>query len=58
VRSFFYDNQNSTDETIEDTLNFLKENEYLEPGDWVIHTASMPINAKKHINTLKISIVE
>lgn len=58
VISFYYDNQNSTDDTIEETLNFLKENEYLEPGDWVIHTASMPINAKKHINTVKISIVE
>jgi pyruvate kinase len=58
VAPFNYDNQNSTDESIEDTLNYLKENNFLRVGDWVIHTASMPIKASKHINTVKISIVE
>lgn len=58
IRVFYYDKMQSTDRTIKDVLNFLKEKGLLEVDDIVVHTASMPIHEKRRTNTLKISRVE
>ena len=58
VTAFYYDGFVSTDETITDLANFLKNREYVKPGDAIINTASMPMFARKLTNMIKITIVE
>lgn len=58
IRVLYYDKMQSTDRTIKDILNLLKEKGLLVEGDLVVHTASMPIQEKQRTNTLKISKVD
>lgn len=55
VRCFYYDKVISTDHTIEDIQYFLKKNGYVQNGDLVVHTASMPIGDMGMTNSLKLS---
>ena len=58
VKAFYYDKFSSTDETIEDLIEILKEKKLLKVGDSVVNTASMPLHKRFRTNTLKITIVE
>ena len=58
VKAFYYDKFSSTDETIEDLIEILKEKKLLKAGDSVVNTASMPLHKRFRTNTLKITIVE
>lgn len=58
VRGFYYDKFTTTDETFNDVINSLKKRGIVEPGDRVIHTASMPIHKKSRTNTIKITLVD
>lgn len=58
VRGFYYDEYISTDQTFTDVIDVLKENQMVELGDIVVHTASMPIHKKSMANSIKISIVD
>jgi pyruvate kinase len=58
IRGFYYQNEESTDKTINDALAFLKESGFVKKGDIVINCASMPIQAKQRTNTLKVSVVD
>lgn len=58
VRVFHYDKLESTDQTMKDVINLLKEEKLLKVDDLVVHTASMPIHEKRRTNTVKISRVE
>lgn len=58
VRGYFYDKFSSTDETIEDLCEILKDKKLLKDGDVVINTASMPLHKRFRTNTLKITVVE
>ncbi len=58
VRAFFYNNFTSTDQTIADVQNILKEKGLVESGDVVLNTGSMPIEERGSTNTLKISIIK
>jgi pyruvate kinase len=58
VKCFFYDKMTSTDETIEDTIQILKETNNLAVGDIVVNTGSMPIEKKLRTNMIKVSVVE
>jgi pyruvate kinase len=58
VRSFFYDELESTDKTIADVNNLLKAETLVERGDVVINTASIPIIAKGKTNMLKVTVIE
>lgn len=58
VKAFYYDKFSSTDETITDTIEILKEKKLLKKGDVVINTASMPLHKRFRTNTLKITEVE
>lgn len=58
VRCFYYDKFTTTDQTITDILEFLKENNHVEKGDVVINTGSMPLHKRHRTNMLKISEIE
>jgi pyruvate kinase len=58
VQGFYYNKKTSTDDTISDIKEFLKEKNILEGGDIVINIASMPIKANGNSNMLKLSYVE
>ena len=58
VRSFYYNNTESTDQTIEDVNNALKADGLVQAGDVVINTASVPLVKKGKTNMLKVSVIE
>ena len=58
VRAFYYDGYESTDATMSDIQGLLKSEGYVENGERVVITASMPIGAKGMTNALKVSTVD
>lgn len=58
VRGFYYDKYQTTDQTIIDVNKDLVDKGFVETGDLVINTASMPIQERSRTNTLKISIMD
>ena len=58
VRGFYYDKFTSTDETIEDLSEIMKDHGVIEPGDVIINTGSMPLHKRFKTNMMKITIVE
>jgi len=57
VKAFFYDKMVSTDHTIADIKYILKKQEVVQPGDLIIHLASMPISEAGMTNMLKLDKV-
>lgn len=57
VKCFYYDKMVSTDHTIADIKYMLKKEGYVEEGDIIINTASMPIEEKGNTNMLKLSYI-
>lgn len=57
-RAYFYDRNNSTDETISDVEAILKKEGHVTTGDVFIFLASMPIHDKARTNMLKINVVK
>ena len=57
VRAFFYDKFVSTDDTIADIKQYLQERSFVQTGDIMVHTASMPIAERKRTNMVKLSFV-
>ncbi|MCB9034473.1 MAG: pyruvate kinase [Chitinophagales bacterium] len=58
VKAFFYDKFVTTDETISDVINILKQNKKIKQGDVIINTASMPIKGRGRTNMIKISVAK
>lgn len=58
VQCFYYDKFASTDETIEDTIDILRETGRVDKGDIIINTGSMPVEQRLRTNMLKVTIVE
>ena len=58
VTGFYYDNQSSTDDTIQDTKQILKDQGFVEKEQLVINIASMPIKEKGMTNMMKLSYVK
>jgi pyruvate kinase len=58
VKGFYYNKRISTDHTISDIKNLLKEKELLKVGDLVINIASIPLEENGKTNMLKLSYVE
>jgi pyruvate kinase len=58
VRTFYYDKEESTDNTIADVNNMLKAANLVQEGDVVINTASVPISKKAKTNMLKVTVIE
>lgn len=58
VRSFFYDRFTSTDETIVDVVEILKQRKKVKKGDILINTGSMPLKERLRTNMLKVTEVK
>ncbi len=58
IRGFYYDKFSSTDDTISDVQDYLKERNFVSTGDVVINTGSMPLRARKRTNMLKIDTID
>jgi pyruvate kinase len=56
VRGLYYERFKSTDETISDIEQLLKQNGYLHPGELFISLASIPIEDRQRVNMMKISV--
>jgi pyruvate kinase len=55
VKGYFYDKLGSTDQTIVDCQDYLKEKGLVKTGDYVINVASVPIEEKGKSNMVKLS---
>lgn len=58
VRAFYYAEEESLDDIIEDQINILKERGFLKTGDIVINTGSTPVKLHLPTNTLKITKID
>jgi pyruvate kinase len=58
VRTFYYDQVESTDQTISDVNAMLKAENLIQKGDVVINTGAIPIFKHGKTNMLKVSIIE
>lgn len=58
VSTFIYKKYESTDGTIQDVNDLLKELHLVEPGEIVINTASTPLHQKGKTNTIRVSEVK
>jgi pyruvate kinase len=58
VRAFFYDEEESMDDIIQDQIDILKSRGFLKEGDIVVNTGSLPIQLHLSTNMLKISKVQ
>jgi pyruvate kinase len=58
VRAFFYDEEDSLDDIIDDQIDILKERGFLKEGDTVVSTGSTPVHLHLPTNVLKITKVE
>lgn len=57
TRGFYYDEFQSTDQTIEDIKKVLKQKGYVEEDDVIVNMTSMPINEKGMTNMVRVSYV-
>jgi len=58
VRGFFYDKFVSTDDTFQDVVDMLKDENMVQSGQYIINCASMPIHKKQRTNTIKVTLVD
>ena len=58
VRGFYYNRGTTTDQTIKETKEILKDRNLLKKGDLVVNLASMPAQEKGMTNMMKLSKVK
>lgn len=58
VQAYYYDSEDSTDQTFNDHENILKANGEIEKGDIFITTASMPLKDRGQTNMLKLNVAD
>ncbi|WP_394906615.1 pyruvate kinase [uncultured Mesonia sp.] len=58
VNAFYYDKFESTDKTVEDVNLIAKNKKLVASSDFVINLASMPIENKGMVNTLRVSEIK
>jgi len=58
TRCYYYDRFTTTDETIEDVVEILKNHHRVEAGDIIINTGSMPLHRRHRTNMMKITVVD
>ncbi|MFN0015839.1 MAG: pyruvate kinase [Saprospiraceae bacterium] len=58
VQCFFYDRFATTDETIQDCTDILKNCGFVQSNDILINTASMPLHKRYRTNMLKVTVVD
>lgn len=58
VTGYYYNKYESTDQTINDLKEFLKNNHLVKTDDLVINIASMPLKERGRTNMLKLSYIQ
>lgn len=58
VKSYFYDKDESTDDTVTDVNEIAIQKGYAVKGDYLINLAAMPIKDKGMVNTMRVSEIE
>ena len=58
VKSFYYDKNVSTDDTVVDINDIAKQKGYVKANDFVINLTSMPVEEKGKVNTLRVSQIK
>jgi len=58
VRGFYYDKYESTDQTISDLKDYIKDGGFVKADELVINLASMPMKEKGRTNMLKLSYIQ
>ncbi len=58
VRAFYYDQETSLDNMIDDQITILKENGLVKAGDVVVNTGSTPVHLHLPTNIIKLTKVE
>jgi pyruvate kinase len=58
VRAFFYNEEDSIDDIVQDQTAILKERGFVGAGSVVVNTGSIPVHSHLSTNMLKISKVE
>jgi pyruvate kinase len=58
VKSYFYDQAVSTDDTVTHVNEIAQEKGYVTKGDFLINLAAMPVTEKGMVNTLRVSEIE
>ena len=57
VKTFYYNNLNSTDKTVEEINRLALEKGFVEKDDFVVNLTAMPIESKGMVNTLRVSTI-
>ena len=57
VQAYYYDREATTDQTIVETKEILRDNKLIKKGDYIINLASMPAHEKGMTNMVKLSKV-
>lgn len=57
VKTFYYNNLNSTDKTVEEINELALKQGYVEREDMVVNLTAMPIQTKGMVNTLRVSTI-
>src|SRR6056300_169871 len=57
VKTFYYDNFNSTDKTVEEINEIAYKKGFVEKEDFVVNLAAMPIKSRGMVNTLRVSTI-
>ncbi len=57
VRAFYYDEEESLDDIVNDQINILKERGFVKEGDVVVNTGSTPIHLHLPTNMIKLTKV-
>lgn len=58
VRAFYYSEEESLDDIINDQINILKERGFIKTGDIVVNTGSTPVQLHLPTNMLKVTKVD
>ncbi|MCR9286199.1 MAG: pyruvate kinase [Bacteroidetes bacterium] len=58
VRCYYYDRFSTTDNTIQDVTQILKDLKRVKDGDAIVNTGSMPIQKRHRTNMLKVTLVD
>lgn len=57
VRAFYYSEEESFDNIVDDQIDILKQRGFVKSGDVVVNTGSTPINLHLPTNLLKLTTV-
>ena len=57
VKTFYYNNLNSTDKTVEEINDIALSMGFVEKDDYIVNLTAMPIKSRGMVNTLRVSTI-